>query len=76
MRACVFLVVLMGAGARVHVSVADAELTSLACANPISDVLLVHRVLISLVSAGPGHINASRLHGRLDSESKLRNLAN
>ena len=41
------------------------------CANPVSEILLVHRVLISVVLSGSWEINAHVFYIRLNTETKF-----
>lgn len=55
--------------------ITDTQVTAHISADPVGDVLLVHGVLVSLVVAGSGHVNSSGLHGWLDTEGELGDLA-
>ena len=71
----------MGAGVRlgvivrsrtgVHVTVGHGHISAHICANPVSKVLLVHWVLISIVLSGAWEINILVFDIRLYAETKF-----
>jgi hypothetical protein len=63
------------AWAWVQVRVWHCEVSSDVCADPVCDVLLVHRVLIDLVLARTWHIQVLSASLSLHTEAELRNLA-
>jgi hypothetical protein len=62
-------------GSGVQVTVGHREISADVGTNPVSDVLLVHGVLVGLVFAGAGAVQVARLGVRLHAEGKLGKLS-
>jgi len=72
----VLFLVFVKAWTWVHVRISDAQSTAHIRSHATLKTLLVHRVAVSLIGAGAGHIDTSGLHWWFDTEGKFRNFTN